>query len=71
VDRPAGYYTDDEHPGMVRWWDGGQWTDHRATNTWIAGFDDLRKDVRFVKGVVIFWLVLTLLGILLVILEGI
>lgn len=27
---PAGWYHDPQDPGHMRYWDGRQWTDHRA-----------------------------------------
>jgi len=27
---PAGWYVDPSNPGLVRWWDGSQWTAHTS-----------------------------------------
>jgi hypothetical protein len=27
---PAGWFDDQQNPGMLRWWDGQVWTAHRA-----------------------------------------
>ena len=27
---PAGWFDDQQNPGMLRYWDGQAWTDHRA-----------------------------------------
>lgn len=34
---PAGWYPDPEQPGLLRYWDGVRWTDHRASATVPAG----------------------------------
>ena len=26
---PEGWHPDPEHAGQLRWWDGGQWAEHR------------------------------------------
>jgi uncharacterized membrane protein YccF (DUF307 family) len=33
TDIPAGWYDDPEYPAHHRYWDGGQWTEHRAPRT--------------------------------------
>jgi hypothetical protein len=34
---PAGWYPDATTPGLIRWWDGGAWTEHTAAATGDSG----------------------------------
>ncbi len=71
AEQQAGMHPDPEHPGLMRWWDGSQWTDRRATPIYAPALDDIRKDVRFVKTVMVWWVILTVLGVGLIILDSI
>lgn len=58
-----GYYPDPDHPGLVRWWDGDEWTDIRATRIDSDELRAIRGDVDFIRLVVQWWAILSLLGL--------
>lgn len=70
TDLPAGYYPDPEQPGMARWWDGQQWTNQRSMNIRSVELENIRQDVHFIKTVVVWFVVLSVIGFVLMLFES-
>jgi Protein of unknown function (DUF2510) len=74
---PAGWHVDPDDPHVMRWWDGHAWGTDLKPRLVVAAEDqtrifneqarllaEIRRDVSSIRSIVVFWFVLTLLGLL-------